>query len=83
MAAGDFNGDGVADLAVANQDTASVSVLLGKGETSMPALAPGYARLFQIAIQIPARLSNGDYPVVATMDGEVSAATTLITVHQP
>jgi uncharacterized protein (TIGR03437 family) len=47
------------------------------------ALAPGYAGLYQIAIQIPAGLSNGDYPVVATIDGAESATTTLITVQQP
>jgi hypothetical protein len=29
---GDFNGDGISDLAVADQDSASVSILLGKGD---------------------------------------------------
>jgi hypothetical protein len=33
-AVGDFNGDGIADLAVANETSASVSVLLGKGDGS-------------------------------------------------
>jgi uncharacterized protein (TIGR03437 family) len=46
------------------------------------ALAPGYAGLYQIAIQIPASLANGDYPVVATIDGISSASTTLLTVQQ-
>jgi FG-GAP repeat protein len=32
VAAGDFNGDGVLDLAVANSGSASVSVLLGLGD---------------------------------------------------
>src|SRR5262245_51638212 len=32
VAVGDFNGDGKQDLAVANQNSANVSVLLGKGD---------------------------------------------------
>jgi uncharacterized protein (TIGR03437 family) len=46
------------------------------------ALAPGFAGLYQVAIQIPASLSNGDYPVTATVDGVPSPASTLITVQQ-
>jgi uncharacterized protein (TIGR03437 family) len=45
------------------------------------ALAPGYAGLYQLAIQIPA-LADGDYPVVATISGATSPMTTLITVQQ-
>ncbi len=38
VAVGDFNGDGVLDLAVANRDSANVSVLLGNGDgTFQPA----------------------------------------------
>lgn len=46
------------------------------------ALAPGYAGLYQIAIQIPPSLSNGDYPVVASIAGAQSSQATMITVHQ-
>jgi uncharacterized protein (TIGR03437 family) len=46
------------------------------------ALAPGYAGLYQIAIQIPASLSNGDYPVIAGVSGTQSPSTTMITVQQ-
>jgi uncharacterized protein (TIGR03437 family) len=45
------------------------------------ALAPGFAALYQIAIQIPAGLSKGDYPVVASINGAQSPSTTLITVQ--
>ena len=45
------------------------------------ALAPGFAGLYQVAIHIP-QLANGDYPVVATISGVSSPATTLITVQQ-
>src|SRR2546429_2044453 len=37
VAAGDFNGDGKADLAVANERTDNVSVLLGKGDGTFQA----------------------------------------------
>ena len=37
------------------------------------AMAPGYAALYQVAIQIPASLSNGDYPVVATVEWRFTA----------
>ena len=45
------------------------------------ALAPGYAGLYQVAIQIPTSLADGDYPVVATVLGATSPSTTLITVQ--
>ncbi|HEY6343306.1 MAG TPA: hypothetical protein VIY49_17565 [Bryobacteraceae bacterium] len=46
------------------------------------ALASGYAGLYQIAIQIPATLADGDFPIIATVSGVQSPATTLITVQQ-
>jgi uncharacterized protein (TIGR03437 family) len=45
------------------------------------ALAPGYAGLYQVAIQVPTTLAAGDYPVVATIGGVSSPATTLLTVQ--
>jgi uncharacterized repeat protein (TIGR03803 family) len=44
--------------------------------------ATGYAGLYQVAIQIPASLANGDYPVLAAMSGSQSPSTTMITVQQ-
>jgi uncharacterized protein (TIGR03437 family) len=46
------------------------------------ALAPGFAGLYQVAIQIPALLANGDYPVVATINNVSSPSSTIITVQQ-
>jgi uncharacterized protein (TIGR03437 family) len=46
------------------------------------ALAPGYAALFQVAIQVPPSLADGDYPVVATVSGASSPNTTLLTVQR-
>jgi uncharacterized protein (TIGR03437 family) len=45
-------------------------------------LAPGFAGLYQVAIQIPASLTNGDYPVVAAISGAQSPQTILITVQE-
>jgi len=44
-------------------------------------LAPGYAGLYQVAIQIPASLASGGYPVVASINGVQSPSSTLITVQ--
>ena len=46
------------------------------------ALAGGNVGLYQVAIQIPGNLANGDYPIVATVFGAQSPTTTLITVQQ-
>jgi uncharacterized protein (TIGR03437 family) len=46
------------------------------------ALAPGFAALYQVAIQVPPGLTDGDYPVVATVAGASSPVTTLLTVKQ-
>jgi uncharacterized protein (TIGR03437 family) len=49
------------------------------------ALTPGLAGTFQVAIQIPPGLPNGDYPVIAAVAGvqsPVNAVTGIITVQQ-
>jgi uncharacterized protein (TIGR03437 family) len=61
--------------------TASVTVGGKPATVYGAALAPGYAGLYQIAIQIPAGLANGDYPIVATIAGASSPSTALITVQ--
>jgi uncharacterized protein (TIGR03437 family) len=43
-------------------------------------LAPGNAALYQVAIQVPPTLADGDYPIVATISGASSPAGTLLTV---
>ena len=45
------------------------------------ALTPESAGLYQVTVQIPASLANGDYPVIATVSGAQSPSTTLITVQ--
>jgi uncharacterized protein (TIGR03437 family) len=45
------------------------------------ALAPGFAALYQVAIQIPDSLADGDYPVIATVSGAQSPSNVLLTVR--
>jgi uncharacterized protein (TIGR03437 family) len=46
------------------------------------ALTSGEVGLYQVAIQIPTTLADGDYPIVATVSGAQSPPTTLITVQK-
>jgi len=46
------------------------------------ALAPGSAGLYQIAIQVPGTLADGDWPIQATIGNIVSPAGTILSVHQ-
>lgn len=45
------------------------------------ALAPGFAGLYQIAIQVPPSLGNGDWPVVANIGGVQSPTGIVLTVQ--
>lgn len=45
-------------------------------------LSPGFAGLYQIAIQVPLSAPNGDLPIVAQINGAASPTTTLLTVQQ-
>jgi len=46
------------------------------------ALAPGSAGLYQIAIQVPSTLGDGDWPIQASIGGVLSPAGTILSVHQ-
>lgn len=45
------------------------------------ALAPGFAGLYQIAIQVPASLPDGNWPIGATIGGVTSPSGVFLTVH--
>jgi uncharacterized protein (TIGR03437 family) len=45
------------------------------------ALAPGSAGLYQIAIQVPPSLADGDWPIQALIGGAMSPAGTILSVH--
>jgi uncharacterized protein (TIGR03437 family) len=66
-------------------NTASpVTVTVGTANATVlsAVLAPGSAGLYQVAIQLPASLANGDYPIVATVNGAASPNSTLLTIQQ-
>ncbi len=46
------------------------------------ALAPGSAGLYQIAIQVPTAIADGDWPIQATIGSVTSPAGTILSVHQ-
>ena len=46
------------------------------------ALTSGYAGLYQVAIQVPTSLPDGDWPIVATVGGVSSPTGVLLTVKQ-
>ncbi len=46
------------------------------------ALAPGFAGLAQVAIQVPPSLGNGDWPVVAKIGGVASPSGLVLSVQQ-
>lgn len=46
------------------------------------ALASGFVGLYQVAIQVPPSLGNGDWPIVASIGGVPSPNGVLLTVHQ-
>ncbi|HKE26893.1 MAG TPA: IPT/TIG domain-containing protein, partial [Bryobacteraceae bacterium] len=53
--------------------------------TSVPVLAAvlsSYAAAYQIAIQIPASMADGDYPIVATINGAQSPSSSLLTIQR-
>jgi uncharacterized protein (TIGR03437 family) len=45
------------------------------------ALAPGYAGLYQVAIQVPTSLADGDWPIVATVGGVPSPSGVVLSVR--
>jgi uncharacterized protein (TIGR03437 family) len=61
-----------------------VTVTVGSAAANViyTVLAPGSAGLYQVAIQMPATMADGDYPVVATISGAQSPSNVLITVEQ-
>jgi uncharacterized protein (TIGR03437 family) len=59
-----------------------VAVTLGGTPVPMlGAVLSSYAAVYQIAIQIPASMPDGDYPIVATVDGAQSPSSSLLTVQ--
>lgn len=60
----------------------TVSVGGTPAEVFGAALAPGFAALYQVAIRIPASAPDGDLPLIATISGVPSPASTVISVKR-
>jgi uncharacterized protein (TIGR03437 family) len=76
---------GVSVPASGGYSTASAPVVTVNGISATVyggALAPGSAGLYQIAIQVPTTLADGDWPIQATIGGVQSPAGTILSVHQ-
>jgi uncharacterized protein (TIGR03437 family) len=75
-------------IAVPNSPTYSTSTLPTVTIDNFPAtvygaaFASGFAGLYQVAIQVPSSLGNGNWPVVATIGGVQSPAGVVLTVQQ-
>ncbi len=55
-------------------NTNPVTVKIGSADAQVfgAALSPGYAGLYQVAIQVPASMADGDYVIRATVSGSTS-----------
>lgn len=71
---------GSALYASSNTVTATVNGTPATVYAGTAVLAPGFAGLYQVAVQIPANAPDGDLPVVATVAGAQSPAGVVITV---
>jgi len=65
-----------------NGVTVTVGGLSAPVYSGVAALASGMAGLYQVAITVPASLANGDYPVIASVNGQQSPTGIILTVHQ-
>jgi uncharacterized protein (TIGR03437 family) len=61
-----------------------VSIKIGSADAQVfgAALSPGFAGLYQVAIQVPAGMADGDYPLKATVSGASSPDGVILTVKK-
>jgi hypothetical protein len=72
VAVGDFNGDGKLDLAVADPNSGTVSVLLGNGDGTFPAAASYHAGVNPISIAVGDFNRDGKLDLVVANRGLVA-----------
>jgi uncharacterized protein (TIGR03437 family) len=65
-------------------NTNPVAVKIGTADATVfgGALSPGFAGLYQVAIQVPASLADGDYALKATVAGASSPDGVVLTVKK-
>lgn len=61
-----------------------VAIKIGTADAQVfgTALSPGFAGLYQVAIQVPAALADGDYPIKATVSGVSSPDGVVLSVKK-
>ncbi|MEO8595038.1 MAG: choice-of-anchor V domain-containing protein [Candidatus Solibacter sp.] len=61
-----------------------VTVKIGSAEAQVfgAALSPGFAGLYQVAIQVPASMADGDYPLKAAISGITSPDGVILSVQK-
>jgi hypothetical protein len=77
VAVGDFNGDGVPDLAVANAGSSNVTILLGKGDGTFTAAASPAVDTASTALSVGDFNGDGKEDIVVANSGESSATALL------
>jgi uncharacterized protein (TIGR03437 family) len=70
------------DQAYATSSMPSITIDNVSATVYGAALAPGSAGLYQIAIQVPLSLADGDWPIQALIGGVLSPAGTILSVQQ-
>jgi uncharacterized protein (TIGR03437 family) len=70
------------DQAYATTSIPSIAINNVSATVYGAALAPGSVGLYQIAIQVPPSLSDGDWPIQAVVGGMLSPVGTILSVHQ-
>jgi uncharacterized protein (TIGR03437 family) len=65
-------------------NTNPVSVKIGSADAQVfgAALSPGFAGLYQVAIQVPASMADGDYALTATVSGVTSPDGVILSVKK-
>jgi uncharacterized protein (TIGR03437 family) len=69
------------DKAYATSSMPSITIDNMSATVYGAALAPGSVGLYQIAIQVPPSLADGDWPIQALIGGILSPAGTILSVH--
>ncbi len=79
-----FSGDGGPATSAQVALPQGVAVAINNVEVVVygSALAPGFAGLYQVAIQVPPSLADGDWPVVARIGGAQSPAAMVLSVRR-
>ena len=68
--------------AAAQRSAATARARIESAEVLLQTLAPGSVGLYQIAIQVPPSLADGDWPIQAVIGGVLSPSGTILSVHQ-